>query len=373
MIRKPGTSGAFGVRLRLVFDGEKHLRSIGASTNQSPKEHHQQPRQGKDLRELPVHRNGASLNFIAAALSCLFPVMSTGGAAATSGFTIEQVLSAPFASDIVVAPDGPDFAWVSNAAGRRNVWLATAIPGKAEFSSRAITHYTDDDGLDIADVAFMPHHEELLYARGGDPESPDKAPNPGELTAGVEQEVFLVGFHGGTPVKLGAGHAPVASPSGDRIVYLHHGDVFTAEPREGAKARQLFKTRGTADSVRFSPDGRRLAFVSTRADHSFVGVYTFADKSLEWIDASLSLDIEPRWSPDGSRIAFLRIPSTHDEVGLIPHRTGSPWSIRVASLADAELDGGVPRTAGCGQRVSPAQLRRSAHLERRSSGVPGRE
>lgn len=280
-------------------------------------------------------------------------VMSTGAAAATSGFTIEQVLSAPFASDIVVAPDGPDFAWVSNAAGRRNVWLATAIPGKAEFSSRAITHYTADDGLDIADVAFVPHHEELVYARGGDPESPDKAPNPAELTAGVEQEVFLVGFHGGTPVKLGAGHAPVASPSGDRIVYLHHGDVFTAEPREGAKARQLFKTRGTADSVRFSPDGRRLAFVSTRADHSFVGVYTFADKSLEWIDASLSLDVEPRWSPDGSRIAFLRIPSTHDEVGLIPHRTGSPWSIRVASLADASVTEVYRAPQGAGSVFHP--------------------
>jgi hypothetical protein len=60
--RKPGTSGAFGVRPRLVFDGEKHLRSIGASTNQSPKEHHQQRRDEKDLRELPVHRSGSSLD-----------------------------------------------------------------------------------------------------------------------------------------------------------------------------------------------------------------------------------------------------------------------------------------------------------------------
>jgi dipeptidyl aminopeptidase/acylaminoacyl peptidase len=279
-------------------------------------------------------------HFFTPALACLSLSisLSTGTPAGAAGFSIEQILSAPFASGIVAAPDGPEFAWVSNAAGRRNVWLAAAIPGKPEFSSRPVTHYAADDGLEIGDLSFVPHHRQLLYVRGGDSEYPDKpAPNPAELTAGVEQEVFLVGFQGGAPVKLGAGHAPLASPSGDRIVYLHHGDVFTVEPRKGAKARQLFKARGAAESLRFSPDGRKFAFVSTRTDHSFVGVYTFADKSLAWIDASLSLDAEPRWSPDGKRIAFLRTPSTHDEVGLIPHRTGSPWSIRIADLADASV------------------------------------
>jgi dipeptidyl aminopeptidase/acylaminoacyl peptidase len=293
-------------------------------------------------------------NFIAPALACLCLAISTAAAADATGFTIEQILSAPFAAGIVVAADGPDVAWVSNAAGRRNVWLATAMPGKTEFSSRPVTRYSADDGLDITDLAFVPHHQQLLYARGGDSEFPDKpAPNPAELTAGVEQKVFLVGFHGGAPLKLGAGHAPVASPSGDRVLYLHHGDVFTVEPRMGAKARQLFKTRGTADSLRFSPDGRKLAFVSTRGDHSFVGVYTFADKSLEWIDASLSFDVEPRWSPDGKRIAFLRIPWTHDEVGLIPHRTGPPWSIRVANLAAASVTEVYRAATGAGSVFHP--------------------
>jgi dipeptidyl aminopeptidase/acylaminoacyl peptidase len=293
-------------------------------------------------------------NLIAPALAGLSLVMSVGAAADTPAFTIEQVLSAPFASDIVAASDGPEFAWVSNAAGRRNVWLAAATPGKTDFSSRPVTHYNVDDGLDIADVAFVPHHEQLLYVRGGDFEFPDKpAPNPAELTAGVEQEVFLVGFHGGVPVRLGAGHAPLASPSGDRVVYLHHGEVFTVEPRKGAKARQLFKTRGTADALRFSPDGRRLAFVSIRSDHSFVGVYSFADKSLVWIDASLSFDLEPRWSPDGKRIAFLRLPSTHDEVGLIPHRSGSPWSLRVANLAAATVIEAYRAPRGAGSVFHP--------------------
>ena len=88
------------------------------------------------------------------------------------------------------------------------------------------------------------------------------------------QTVYLVDFRGREPVKLGEGHAPVASPDGNRILFLHEGKVLSVAPSKGAKPEQLFKTRGKVDSLSFSPDGTRLAFVCTRGDHSFVGVYT---------------------------------------------------------------------------------------------------
>ena len=253
-------------------------------------------------------------------------------------FTIPQILGAPFASDLIASRDRPAFAWVSTAHGPRNVWLAMPAAGTSGFEAHPLTQYTADDGLDIDDLAFVPHREQLLYVRGGDFEYSDKpAPNPAQLTAGVVQEIYLVDFHGRDAFKLGDGHAPVAAPDGERVLFLHEGKVFSIAPHQGAKAEQLFNTRGEVDSLRFSPDGRQLAFVCSRGDHSFIGVYTFADHSLRWIDASFSFDAEPRWSPDGGRIAFLRIPSTHDEVGLIPHRSGSPWSIRVARLADGTV------------------------------------
>jgi dipeptidyl aminopeptidase/acylaminoacyl peptidase len=281
--------------------------------------------------------------FIAATLLVVAP------AALAAGFAIPQILGAPFASDLVASRDTRAFAWVSDARGARNVWLAVAGSADGAFEARPLTQYTADDGLDIDDLAFVPHHDELLYVRGGDFEYPDKpAPNPAQLTAGVVQEVYLVDFHARGLFKLGDGHGPVAAPDGEHVLFLHEGKVLAVAPRKGAKAEQLFKTRGTVDSLRFSPDGKRLAFVCTRSDHSFVGVYTFADRTLRWIDASFSYDVEPRWSPDGTRIAFLRIPSTHDEVGLVPHRTGSPWSIRVASLGDAPVTEvyRAPRGAG---------------------------
>jgi dipeptidyl aminopeptidase/acylaminoacyl peptidase len=269
-------------------------------------------------------------------------------------FTVEQILSAPFASDIVAAPERDAFAWVSDARGRRNVWLALARSQDGSFETHPLTHYPDDNGLEISDVAFVPHRDELLYVLGGDIEYPDKpAPNPAQITAGVTQEVYRVDFRGHAPIKLGEGHAPTASPDGKRILFLREGKVFAVSPGNNPKAEQLFKVRGAVDSLRFSPDGKQVAFVCGRGDHSFVGVYTFADHSLHWIDASFSFDVEPRWSPEGTRIAFLRIPSTHDEVGLIAHRTGSPWSIHVASLGDGAVTEIYRAPSGAGSVFHP--------------------
>ena len=101
-------------------------------------------------------------------------LLMTTPAAFPAEFTIEQILSAPFASDIVAAPEGHAFAWVSDARGRRNVWLAVARSGDGSFETRALTHYTDDDGLEVSDIAFVPRRDQLLYVLGGDIEFPDK-------------------------------------------------------------------------------------------------------------------------------------------------------------------------------------------------------
>lgn len=284
----------------------------------------------------------------------LLTVLSLTALGARAAFTIEQVLSAPFASNLVASPDGRAFAWVSNREGRRNVWVATADAGKGTFSARALTHYTEDDGLEISDLAFVPGHDALLFARGGDAEYPDKpAPNPAALPGGVVETLYRVGLHGGAPVRIGPGHGAVVSPAGDRIIYLLHGEALAVPAHGQGEALPLFKVRGAVDSLRFSPDGSRLAFVSNRGDHSFVGLYTFASQRVRWIDASFSFDLEPRWSRDGRQLAFLRIPSTHDEVGLIAHRTGAPWSIRVADLEASRVHEAYRAPEGVGSVFHP--------------------
>ena len=288
-----------------------------------------------------------------ALVSSIVTLLMAASPVAAVGFTLEQVMGAPFAEDLVAAPDGAKAAWVSSAKGRRNIWVAT--PGKdGELATRVVTQYTADDGAEISDLGFVPRHEQLLFVRGGDIEYPDKpAPNPSAAPDGVAQEVFVIDLHGGKPIRLGAGHAPIASPDGSRILFLQKGQVMSAPARPGAEATSLFKTRGVVDSLRFSPDGKQLAFVTNRGDHSFVGVYRFADRGLRWVDAGLGFDVEPRWSPDGGRIAFLRLPSIHDEVGMVAHRTGSPWSIRVATLSDGSVHEIYRAPGGAGSVFHP--------------------
>jgi dipeptidyl aminopeptidase/acylaminoacyl peptidase len=271
----------------------------------------------------------------AAFLSIPFAAAAPARAASNQGaFTIEQILSAPFPSDLLASSDGNHFAWVSNESGRRNVWLATHRASGNGYDARALTSYAEDDGQDMADLAFVPHHAGVLFVRGGDFEDSDKpAPNPAHLTAGVEQDIYWVDFKGSVPLKLAEGHAPLASPDGERVLFLRKGEIWTVTLGADAKASQLFKARGSLDSLRFSPDGSLLAFVSNRGDHSFIGVYSFKEQSLHWVDPAAALDLEPRWSPDGSQLAFLRLPWSHDEVGISPHRTAQPWAIRVAAAS----------------------------------------
>ena len=53
-------------------------------------------------------------------------------------FTLEQVLSAPFPSELIAAPGGGKVAWLLNERGARNVWMAAA----PDFKGVRLTNYT---------------------------------------------------------------------------------------------------------------------------------------------------------------------------------------------------------------------------------------
>ncbi len=261
---------------------------------------------------------------------------SANTAGAQAGFTIEQALSAPFCSELRAAPVGRKLAWVANIDGRRNIWIAE--PAGSGFASRQITHYADDDGQELSGLSWLPDGNAIVYTRGGSAEGDGHpVPNPAWFPHGAQQQVWIVNLAGpeSTPVPrlLGEGHSPAVSPDGKTVAYIDKGQVWTVSiAANDAKPEQLLVTRGTAHNLRWSPDGARLAFVSDREDHSFIAVYFFADKAVDYLDPSTDLDQSPVWSPDSKRIAFLRIPGDKNALLFVPHRTALPWSIRVADV-----------------------------------------
>lgn len=283
-------------------------------------------RQPATLRgELVVSR------FLGAAMGlCL---MLPRPAMAQQAYTLDQILSAPFPSDLTAAPKGGKFAWVQDDRGVRNLWVALA----PEYQGRQVTRYGQDDGQELTDLRFTPDGASLVYVRGGPPNRAGEIPNPTSDPEGETQAVWVVPVTGGAPRKLSDGTAPAVSPKGDVVVFLRRGEVWTASLADSTpKPAQLFKARGNQGSLTWSPDGSMLAFVSGRGDHSFVGVYDLGAKQLRYLDPSVDRDGEPTWSPDGKRIAFVRIPGNKRALPFIEERQGEPWSIRVADLATGQ-------------------------------------
>jgi len=241
-------------------------------------------------------------------------------------------LSAPFPSELTAAPGGGAVAWLLNEGGARNVWYAVA----PDFKGVRLTSWTEDDGQDIGQLRFTADGKTLIFVRGGDLEylgHPD--PNPMSDPAGVEQNIWIVS-PGEKPREIAQGHSPAVSPKGGRIAFLRAGQVWTASLEGSAEPAQLVHTRSgvTAEELRWSPDGGKLAFVSSRGNHDFIAVYDFAAKAVTYMDPSVDRDSSPVWSRDGNRIAFIRILQNGETRRSAARSSTEPWSIRVANAAD---------------------------------------
>ncbi len=221
-------------------------------------------------------------------------------------FSLEQVTNAPFPSELTAAPSKGRVAWVFNAQGCRNLWVAEPA-SDGSYKARQATSYSSDDGQDLGQLSWAPDAATVVFTRGGDLEFLDRPyPNPQSSPQGVEQGVWALSLDSRELKLLGEGHSPSVSPKGDSVAYLFKGQVWLAK-LSGGKPEQLIHANGESNSLRWSPDGSKLAFTSRRGDHGFIGVYDFAAKSLAYLDPSVDSDHEDRF-PLGTRrlVASLR-------------------------------------------------------------------
>ena len=245
-------------------------------------------------------------------------------------FTLEQVLSAPFPSDLTAAKKGNRVAWALNQEGRRNIWVAEG-PG---FAARQLTKYTQDDGQELSGLKFSADGNTIAYVRGEGKNQAGQVPNPTSNPAGTEQAVWTVSWSGGDPKRVDAGHAPDISSRGI-LAYAKDGQIYVTSLDSTEKPQQLV-VRGQNYDAQWSPDGSQLAFVSARGDHAFIGVYSVAAKTVQFMSPSVDTDSNPVWSLDGKHIAFVRRPAeardTPQGYFIAPDKI-HPWAILVADAS----------------------------------------
>jgi tricorn protease len=101
------------------------------------------------------------------------------------------------------------------------------------------------------------------------------------------------------------------APKGERVLFVARGDVFTA-PVEKGVTRNLTRTSRSHDkAARWSPDGRKIAFLSDRTGEEELWLVNQdglgqdgSGEPEQLTRGGEAMRYTPIWSPDGQRIAF---------------------------------------------------------------------
>jgi len=265
------------------------------------------------------------------------------GHPAQQEFTLEQVFSAPYPDHLVSARNADRIAWTEYDEGPRNVWTAAG----PDFLPVQLTSYTQDDGWEMPEIQISDDGSVVVFVRGGYANREGIHPNPLSDPDGREQAIWAINTRGGEPWQVARGNRPVLSPSGQWAAFVRDEQIFEVpvHPQwggdslgsqdEGNGPRQLFSAAGSNGSPRWSPDSRRLAFVSNRGDHSFVGVFDKDAGQVSWLAPGVDRDRSPAWSPDGTQVAFFRTPGAAFS-GAATFRGGHQVTIWIADVESGD-------------------------------------
>jgi dipeptidyl aminopeptidase/acylaminoacyl peptidase len=164
----------------------------------------------------------------------------------------------------------------------------------------------------------------VTFVRGTAPNREGWVANPTSAATGADRTVWAARTSGAAAWKIGEVTTPALSPGGQVVVFAKEGQLYRYDVRldaggapaagrgrvtaAGTSLTPFVKAWGANRNPVWSPDGSKIAFISDRADHSFIGVYDLHTRQVRFLSPSVDRDTSPTWSPDSQRIAFIRRP-----------------------------------------------------------------
>ncbi|MCX6546344.1 MAG: prolyl oligopeptidase family serine peptidase [Acidobacteria bacterium] len=238
---------------------------------------------------------------------------STAPATARAIPAYQQFLSPASPLELVAAKNADRVAWVTFEEGKRNAYTAAA----PSFAPVRLTSFLKDDGVDMSAIQISDAGAVVAVIRGTAPNRDGWVANASADPDGPERAVWAARTAGGQAfrvTKLPAGGYALA-PDGSSVLFVKEGQIYRAKvtPVPPASARdrgeEAFITAwGVQSAPTWSPDGRKIAFVSTRTDHSFILVYDMATRKITYMAPSVDFDSNPMWAAEGRNIVFVRRP-----------------------------------------------------------------
>ena len=225
--------------------------------------------------------------------------------------TIEEFMSPASPLELASAAKADRVAWTTYEKGLRNVYSAAA----PDWKPVRLTRFLNDDGIEVSDVSLSDDGSLAVFIRGHTANRQGWVANPMHDPAGTERAIWAARTNGTGAWRLVAGNAPEVSPDGKTVIYVRDGQIYRVRTTPGVAQDSMDRGLkpfilqwGTQSSPRWSPDGSRIAFVSNRGDHSFIGLYDVKRRRVDYVAPSVDCDAVPTWSPDGKYIAFTRRP-----------------------------------------------------------------
>jgi dipeptidyl aminopeptidase/acylaminoacyl peptidase len=216
-------------------------------------------------------------------------------------------------TELVSAKKADRIAWLSYENGQRNVYAASG----PDFKPVKLTKFTGDDGVILSELEISEDGSIVAFVRGSEPNRSGWLANPSSNADGPERAIWFARTNGTGAWKLADGNGPALAPDGKTIVFVKDGQIFRLRVSETAAATPIDKAEqpyikewGRNSTPRWSPDGSKLAFVSSRDNHSLIGVFDVKTRHVDYLAPGVDFDNSPTWSADGKRIAYVRRPGT---------------------------------------------------------------